>query len=388
MKRLRFHSNDQKAIFWVNLGTAVLPSVMALFEMSQISSSRLFFFLLFRFVFSALFLVLTYKMYQYPRNTWYLGFVGVAQILFAVHGQCFLPLYFTALVHLSLLYAFIYSPPSRIFWPITIGGYLIFSMLFVRQWNDFSASLVQVPMGEYFFVIGSSFVVLSLAFIFYSRNRSILEQSALTYGLVGQKTSFVLHDLKNRMLGPVIYVDLLKEHMAQHTDERLHRIINGLATDLEKMKEGIQHLQFSHMLLNEQPQEFSLRESLKRLTDYLQSRHSHIELNVQGDCRLMGARALVDSIFLNLFINSIENFKTRGIQRPQITVQMQWDGIIYRDNGKGFEPDLLSQIRSGHFASESEMGLGLFVIRESARKLGARVVFDNDLEGVRIEFRL
>ncbi|MNS65248.1 hypothetical protein D3C72_984040 [compost metagenome] len=201
----------------------------------------------------------------------------------------------------------------------------------------------------------------------------MLERSALTFGLVGQKTSFVLHDLKNRMMGPVIYADLLKEHIAKMSDERLHKIVESLSTDLNKLREGIQQMQFSHMLADEEPQEFSVRETLKRLSDYLQARHAHIDLQIHGDYQAVGARALVDSIFLNLFINSIENFKQNGIQKPMIHVDMRGNCLIYRDNGKGYS---------------DQSDLGLFVIKEAARKLGASVQFDSDDQGVRIEIYL
>jgi|GEM_PF-5233495 hypothetical protein len=373
MKRLRFHSKDQKAMFWVNLSMAILPLLLVAYEVTLIPASKVFFFCLFRLVFAVLFSVLTYKMYFHPRNKWYLACAGVAQILFIVHGQCFLPLYFTALVHLTLIYAIIYAPPAKIFWSVTGIGYAIFTILFIRQWNEFTLAMTQVPEGGYIATLLIGFLVTAGIYIHYSRHRHSLEKSALSYGLMGQKTSFVLHDLKNRMMGPVIYMDLLKEHISQIKDDRLHKVVRGLAEDIDKMRMGIQHLQFSHMLVNEEPQEFSLKDSLARLADYLKSRHTHVDLQIKGDCHLVGSRSLVDSIFLNLIINSIEGFKTQGVENPVIHVELKSDCLIYRDNVKTCPVD-------------SEMSL--FVIKEAARKMGSRVQFFHENDGTRVELWL
>ncbi len=122
--------------------------------------------------------------------------------------------------------------------------------------------------------------------------------------------------------------------------------------------------------------------------DLLRYKLANVELRIEGGVTISGDRAYMYSILLNLFLNSLEAFRTHATKSPVITIEMNQERFVFSDNGPGFPPHVLTALSSGRTSTTrvDGTGLGLFLVRDGAADFGSKTRFGNS-PGARIEIR-
>lgn len=104
-------------------------------------------------------------------------------------------------------------------------------------------------------------------------------------------------------------------------------------------------------------------------------------------------RIVADPVIRQAVTNLLDNAREAGATYINLLVSRdsQWLNIAVRDNGKGFDPDMLADVGKPYRSTKGRQGggLGLFLVVNVARKLGGRVDASNGAEGgAMIQLRL
>jgi signal transduction histidine kinase len=86
-------------------------------------------------------------------------------------------------------------------------------------------------------------------------------------------------------------------------------------------------------------------------------------------------------IWLNLITNSIKSSKLHNISIPQIEITINENEILYKDNCKGFEEEILKQI-----SQNRQKGLGLKMSKKILEKSNWSMHINNFKDGAKITF--
>lgn len=104
-------------------------------------------------------------------------------------------------------------------------------------------------------------------------------------------------------------------------------------------------------------------------------------------------RIVADPVIRQAVTNLLDNAREAGATYINLLVSRdsQWLNIAVRDNGKGFDPDMLADVGKPYRSTKGRQGggLGLFLVVNVARKLGGQVDASNGAEGgAMIQLRL
>jgi len=104
---------------------------------------------------------------------------------------------------------------------------------------------------------------------------------------------------------------------------------------------------------------------------YSDLKQSHIDITKQYNCNetvFIHINEIVQ-VILNILKNSYDNFISKNIQNPHISIETSYDNnknpqIIFKDNGGGIPEDILPKIFDPYFSTKDEKngtGLGLYM---------------------------
>ncbi len=190
------------------------------------------------------------------------------------------------------------------------------------------------------------------------------------------------HDLKTSLASLRLQVESLEE------DSGNTKLMKRLVKDTVRLE-----LQLENSLLLASPDDNSrfFLESI-RLSDVLQpmiQQWPDLNISLTGDANVWADQRAVESIFKNLFQNSLIHGRA---SRVEVTVRTAQDGrvlIHVSDNGRGFQGDLgrLGRIFERH-GSSSGSGLGLYLATNLASRLGGALQFLGGKKGFNVEVSL
>lgn len=113
------------------------------------------------------------------------------------------------------------------------------------------------------------------------------------------------------------------------------------------------------------------------------------------DTYLLGSRAAVECILVNLVTNAMQSMEMANVDKPRIRIAGEVRGkraiITVTDNGPGITGIPLNEIwQPGETTRKEGTGLGLTIVRSSARDLGGKVTAEaaSDLGGARFTITL
>lgn len=126
-----------------------------------------------------------------------------------------------------------------------------------------------------------------------------------------------------------------------------------------------------------------ISEMIKILKTRLNRSQIDLEIKLLEGKKLKGDCYTFNRIFLNLFINAIEELELSRKSEKKIKIETYIQDNTYvlsiRDNGRGFKKDVLERISSNDLIMEEEnLGLGLFFVLTAVKEnFKGRVIIDS-----------
>lgn len=190
------------------------------------------------------------------------------------------------------------------------------------------------------------------------------------------------------------------------TDESLGPLTDGQRRAAGRIQEKLRevHGQLEQLevlirlgVVDTAPRAVVLREvvdgSIRRAQAEADLRHASIELRGPRDVRGLADVPLLNRILDNLLANAL----TYSDEPARIVAEVGLDGLPFvrvRDNGRGLDPETAPRVFSKWFRGDSTdesrpgSGLGLYLSREAAQQMGARLELEWTRPGSGSAFKL
>ncbi len=254
----------------------------------------------------------------------------------------------------------------------------------LTQASSFEASLLtpEFAARQYrmFFWEGSfllAFVTFGGAFLFSSIYRDQRHSEE-----VHRFFSTFTHELKTSLTSLRLQAEILEEDPRNRENENLRRLLRDVVR-LELQLENalvLAQAEKSKLFLEEIP--------LRRTVQTLSVHWPQLKVNVEHDARVTADQRALECILKNL----LQNASVHG-QATEVSVNAVSEGAALRisvaDNGRGFagRPDQLGKEFVRH-TTRSGSGIGLYLSRILATRMGGRLSFDQNRGGLQAVLEL
>ena len=192
------------------------------------------------------------------------------------------------------------------------------------------------------------------------------------------------HELKTPLAGLRLQTEILKDKLSHHENRLLvDRLITSFGR-LNLMLENSLHL-------STRSSEDVLKEPIL-VTDVVNSVKEYwpnIDIQINSDEKVLADRRILESIFSNLFQNSVQHGDASFISIDVKEFLKDKVKIIVLDNGKDFKADIknLGRLFYRHYQG-SGSGIGLYLVKSLIKKLGGSFDAQKTSEGFRVEIVL
>ena len=379
------HSRSAIAGIWTYV---IFSSMVVLVEWSFISAEQKIWYLLGKFavIYSALLAIPDLKRdaFSWRGN----AVVAVSFGLYAPHGELYRPLYEYSLMPILVAYAFLLHPGRVLFYTFTVLSCSLFSIVYYVRFAEIQKMYLTMVVWDAISCYWAFAVVSAIVYQFFTRERVWREQATMRFSLIGRHAATIIHDVKNMITAPHLQLHLIRERMEKTGDSRGSEMVRDLEVQIDRSQRLIFDLSQMAKFADVQPGPFELDSLVQEVVDLLRYKLANVELRIEGGVTISGDRAYMYSILLNLFLNSLEAFRTHATKSPVITIEMNQERFVFSDNGPGFPPHVLTALSSGRTSTTrvDGTGLGLFLVRDGAADFGSKTRFGNS-PGARIEIR-
>jgi len=253
--------------------------------------------------------------------------------------------------------------------------------------------------------VGSNDELASLAESFNERNRALarsieerrtsekllMQQSKMA--AIGEMLDAVAHQWKQPLSSLSLYADLLK---GDYDDGR----VDG--SYIKEFSSNI-HMQIDHMVKTlETFREFfrpkrkeeyfdisqAVEETLLLLKDDLMKNRVDVEVSREGKIEIFGSKNGFKHLLLNVISNARDACTQKGERRCRVTIRIIGDKksprVEIEDSAGGIDVSPIEKIFEPHFTTKEEgkgTGIGLYMSRQIAERLDARLDVENREEG-------
>lgn len=308
--------------------------------------------------------------------------------LYAPHGELYRPLYEYSLMPILVAYAFLLHPGRILFYTFTVLSCSLFSIVYYFRFAEIQKMYLTMVVWDAISCYWAFAIVSTIVYQFFTRERVWREQATLRFSLIGRHAATIIHDVKNMITAPQLQLHLIRERLENTGDSHGTEMVRDLETQIDRTQRLIFDLSQMAKFADVQKGAFALDALLQEVVELLRFKLTNVHLCVEGTLTVHGDRAYMYSILLNLFLNSLEAFKTTATKSPTIDIKMGGGVFVFSDNGAGFPSHVLSALSSGKISTTrvDGTGLGLFLVRDGAADFGSKVQFSN-CPGARIEIR-
>ena len=190
----------------------------------------------------------------------------------------------------------------------------------------------------------------------------------------------IAHEIKN----PLTPIKLNLERIGRLLEkeegrEKIKEILPLIIKEVDRINTLVN--QFRHLGQEKKlkPEKISL-ESLIREVSRL---YAGIDIEIKGKKEVYGDKNLLKEVFYNLINNSVENGASR------ISVEINEEKLIYKDNGKGVSPEEVKHIFEPFFSKNPKgFGIGMSIVKKVIEEHGWKVeVYPSDGFLLEIDFR-
>ncbi len=195
---------------------------------------------------------------------------------------------------------------------------------------------------------------------------------------LGRVVATTVHDLRAPLSSVIFGIDVLATRSAELSQDRMREIVTDVRTAAFRLRSTIDCLMDFMRVGPPQPGDVSINQVLSRLQSLvrpqLRTGPHQLIVDTKEDVHVRGNLLLIEQIFINLVVNSIEAATAPITIRISATTEDLWLRVLVEDDGPGIRPDDRYHVFGPLFTTKAEgVGLGLTSARESARAIGGDV---------------
>jgi two-component system NtrC family sensor kinase len=206
--------------------------------------------------------------------------------------------------------------------------------------------------------------------------------------LLGELLNTLKHELSNPLFGLKLTTELL---LTEEINDEQEQFLKEISSSLDRCTQIIENFSSLYVHGNSLIQinlNHLLDEILKLSKSATRGIEKTINLDDSSSITFYSNPTWVVQILFNLIINAAQELNRMNHSKPliKISAKIEQDSVLIRvsDNGKGIEPQKLESIFSPFYTTkEKGTGLGLYISRSLANKLGGTLEYiqDNDNSG-------
>ncbi len=368
--------------FFFFLGTSVLLSELPLLATDQ----RTIYAVVKSFFLISL-IPLGFWLWKDYTSVWPNTLLGVIFMGYSIHGQWYRPLYYFAVFQLGMGLSILFAVPRRIFRPLlTVWSCVFLGVLYLR-WDQYQEQIKTAAFSDVFFAI---LVFAALAIVnhtYITTDRMFRETALAQFSRMGLQASRLIHDLKGLTASPKLYAEMITEKLADKADPQLTQALEALSRDLENLNRIVVELNQLTTVAPNKIEDFKFSMVLDSTRAILGGRLRNVRLESSVCARLHSDSSMLSSILLNLFLNSMDNFKKNQTGSPEIRISAHGRSLVIEDNGGGFAPEVLKGLTLEKISSTKPKGtgLGLWFVLDGMQNLGGKAKMYNGPTGACVE---
>jgi signal transduction histidine kinase len=212
------------------------------------------------------------------------------------------------------------------------------------------------------------------------------------YALMGQMVGAIAHQLKTPIsIINVLAFNLSSDFSKELSRDELNTISEKLQIQTEHLIETIDELRYFFKETKDR-REFYLidivESAIYLLQDDLKKNNITIKYDIDESFSIDGYPNEFTHIFLNLIQNSKDAFIQKDIQNRNINIKIDSNKILFLDNAKGINDELLDRIFELNFTTkDTGTGLGLHLCRLILQKIDWSIEAKNSNEGLLFEIK-
>lgn len=261
------------------------------------------------------------------------------------------------------------------------NGHIIYALLTVTAVKDINGNIEHV-IGE----------VVDLS----DRIKAAKELDNMVYVTKKQNDSLMnfAHIVSHNLRSHSTNLSMINGFLNKENDQEEHNnLMRMLGEASESLSETVVHLNEVIQVKVEaldQMKEVSLDKTIKNVKKNLilliKEKNALCELNVEKDLKLKGMPAYLDSIFLNLFTNSLKY--SSPDRRPIVTISSERIGkmvvIHFSDNGVGINlarhgKKLFGMYKTFHRNPDAK-GIGLFITKNQIEAMNGKIEVESEVD--------
>lgn len=334
---------------------------------------------------------IAYVLRKNPFSIWANSLICGIFLLYTCLGHYFQPIYYACFIQTLFAFSFLFFTSRRLHFVLTTFKSAAFAGFYLYTYDLVKYRQGAETKADFLTTV---FIAYGLALIihhFFTAERGMREMANGRFALLGRHASNIVHDIKGSISIPHLYLQEARKSLDNKDYVQAKEYLATMEKSLARTEKTIFDLNQLSRLAEGDNQPFQVSEGLNDVLGILAKRLHDVEVKVDGDFKLPGDRGVACSVFLNLILNSIENFKRTGTQQPQITIRMNADlqTVTFIDNGGGFPKEVLDALKGQQTATSttSTSGLGLYLVRENLRTLNGKVSFQNVGKGAKVEIK-
>ena len=310
-------------------------------------------------------------------------------------GYIYRPLYLMGYIQCTYAFSFLWFTTRKQFVTLTTISIIVFLTVTQLYMDQLHYDPGDLPNSDVIITPIIANLVAILIHHFFTAERMLREMLADRFSVVGRLASTIVHDVKGGLTSPMMLVEDAKQSVEAGD-------FVGSMKSLKNMEESLQNLHKMVINLNElsrvskasvAKESVMLSQVICDVESILQKRIYGIEIQLSGDIEIKGDRSLLNSIFLNLISNSLNQFQEHACDPRQIEIRVDGQSrVVYQDSGPGLSTKIVEILnRQGFAGSESlnsdngNNGLGLVLIGEGMRSIGGKMNILPNQNGARIE---
>lgn len=217
-----------------------------------------------------------------------------------------------------------------------------------------------------------------------SRLLSMEVEQLRQYGLLGEVSSGLAHDIKNPLMSIRGSAKLLVRKEEQ--TELQQNLVNIIVHEADRIDEVINQMMaygdISHRVEESYVDINGVLTKCARIIERQKfSKHINILLTLDKAMPPLWARELhLQQVFLNLLLNSLQAIPSKG----NISIISMYEAkkrlgtVVIEDTGTGFTPEIREKIFNPYFTTkEKGTGMGLFIVKRTLSKYNADISLDS-----------
>lgn len=373
-----FKNHPNKLILWTGIVTILSTLLVAMYEFKLIPSEQLFYYIISKLLIVLAINCICVLLIIDSENLKYQNIYSILSYGYVIQGDFYRPNYFIAFFQFFITQSLCFSQKKSTYLKIHFIGAILCCLSF---YYNFERN-VEIFYKQNSFADFISIIIITFGVgitLFFQVNRARKEKDIINskFILIGNQASNIIHDVKNLINAPSIYLDLIRQTEKYKNDKEMNFMISNLQNNIYNISDSIKRL---YEIINSNTRHSDL-ENARVCLDHVLSLLSHrfknvkIEIFETSKNPLLLNQEALELILLNIFYNSLDAFSRTNKTDPKIHVIIGSDKISVVDNAGGLEKEQIDFFNSNQISTKP--GLGIYLMKTSALHSRIKLEFKN-----------